>query len=214
MENRELLTLEKVAELLDVSVRTVQQRITDGTIRAFKLPGGRRLYVKKADLLAALEPVEPEGMEEEPISDEGKFFARVRKRAGDEEARLFYRLYKWAEEEGFDIDWGRGKQPRAFVPRFEVNGKREPLFWARTNGTVVIPFNRLNKYSFGAKRARDLLEPECRKRLKEQGIELSQPHEPWFYVGALSEEDVWDGFVRTMKWYANEFRKLKRSVTE
>ncbi len=60
MEGNELLTLKEVAEILHVHVRTVQRRIKAGVLPAYRQPGGQRLYVKKADLLASLEPVEPE----------------------------------------------------------------------------------------------------------------------------------------------------------
>jgi hypothetical protein len=39
---------------------SVERYIKEGVIPALKLPRGRRIYVKKADLLAALEPVESE----------------------------------------------------------------------------------------------------------------------------------------------------------
>jgi len=58
-DDKELLTIQDVADLLELSKRTVERKIKDGVIPAFRLPGGRRLYVKRADLLAALEPVEP-----------------------------------------------------------------------------------------------------------------------------------------------------------
>jgi excisionase family DNA binding protein len=55
--DKELLTIKEVAELLDLSTRTVERKIKEGIIPAFRLPEGRRIYVKRADLLAALEPV-------------------------------------------------------------------------------------------------------------------------------------------------------------
>lgn len=50
----EVLTLDQVAQLLSADLQTVQKMVTRGTIPAYRLPGSRRWYVPKAQLLDEL----------------------------------------------------------------------------------------------------------------------------------------------------------------
>ena len=59
METKEILSIKDVAELLRLTNRTVERYIKEGVIPAYRLPGGRRLYIKREDLLASLELVQP-----------------------------------------------------------------------------------------------------------------------------------------------------------
>ena len=58
-DSPDLLTTKEAAELLRVHVRTLHRMIARGDIPTFRLPGGRDLRIKKADLLSSLEPLEP-----------------------------------------------------------------------------------------------------------------------------------------------------------
>lgn len=59
MPSDELLTVAQVAERWQVSVRSVQRYISDGKLKALRLPGGRyRIRVEDAD--AALREVSDE----------------------------------------------------------------------------------------------------------------------------------------------------------
>jgi len=62
--DKQLLTIKEMAELLDLSTGTVERKIKDGIIPAFRLPDGRRIYVKRSGLLATLEPVKPEDLDD------------------------------------------------------------------------------------------------------------------------------------------------------
>jgi excisionase family DNA binding protein len=48
------------ATILGVSRRTIGNMIRDGRLRAHRMPGGRDLFIKRADIEAALQPVEVE----------------------------------------------------------------------------------------------------------------------------------------------------------
>ena len=61
----DLLTTKEAAELLRVHIRTLHRMIARGDIPTFRLPGGRDFRIKKSDLLAALERVEPMELEDE-----------------------------------------------------------------------------------------------------------------------------------------------------
>lgn len=63
MAEREFLSVREAAELLGVSQATIRRRIKKGMIKAYRLRGGRRMgsiRIKRADLLAALELLQPE----------------------------------------------------------------------------------------------------------------------------------------------------------
>ena len=56
----EYLTTSDAAELLKVTITTVQRWIQSGKLKAYQLPGERGKYrIKKEDLVSLLEPVEP-----------------------------------------------------------------------------------------------------------------------------------------------------------
>jgi len=59
METDDILTVEQVAKILALHPRTVRNKIERGIIPAHRLPDSRRLYIRRSDLLAALELVEP-----------------------------------------------------------------------------------------------------------------------------------------------------------
>jgi len=59
MEGNELLTIAEAARLLKLSRKTIERKIRAGTIPAYRLPGGRRVFIRRSDLLSALERVEP-----------------------------------------------------------------------------------------------------------------------------------------------------------
>ena len=51
----ELLTKQQAAEYLQVSLPTINNYLRRGLLRAYKLPGGRLVRIKREDLLALLE---------------------------------------------------------------------------------------------------------------------------------------------------------------
>ena len=61
----QLLTLRAVAHELGKSSRTVRRLVGQGVIPAYRLPGARGLYFRAEEILAALEPVQPDGVTEE-----------------------------------------------------------------------------------------------------------------------------------------------------
>ena len=52
---KELLRVDEVAAILRVSTQTIYRRIDEGNIPAGKLAGGRRLLVKRSDLIKIIE---------------------------------------------------------------------------------------------------------------------------------------------------------------
>ena len=56
-KNDELLTVEEVATFLKIHPRTAWRKISEGTLPAYRLPNSRRVYVRRSDLLSALERV-------------------------------------------------------------------------------------------------------------------------------------------------------------
>jgi len=142
-----------------------------------------------------------------------KFLAKAKQQATPGQVTLLRRLYEWAHQEGFKIhwspEWGTEYESWSFAPCLPEEGGKPRLFWARTYGHMTIPFDQLPEEPCMKE-----LEAECRRRLERLGIELSAPKEPWFDVIRLGEKEIWDGFVRTMKWYAENYRKLKRQPAE
>jgi excisionase family DNA binding protein len=61
--DKQLLTIKEMAQLLDLSTGTVEHKIKDGIIPAFRLTDGPRIYVKRSSLLATLEPAKPEDVD-------------------------------------------------------------------------------------------------------------------------------------------------------
>lgn len=59
------LTLDQVATMLGKHTRTVRRLVTRGALRGYHIPGSRGLYFKRADIEAALQPVEPSEADEE-----------------------------------------------------------------------------------------------------------------------------------------------------
>jgi excisionase family DNA binding protein len=59
VEDKVLLSTREAAGFLGVHVRTLHRMIRRGAIPVYRLPGSNRLRFKKAELLAALVPVEP-----------------------------------------------------------------------------------------------------------------------------------------------------------
>lgn len=62
MADREFLSVKEAAELLGMSQATIRRRIKKGMIKAYRLRGGRRagsIRIRRADLLDALEPLQP-----------------------------------------------------------------------------------------------------------------------------------------------------------
>ncbi len=57
---RELLTPDQVADLLDVHTQTVRGYIRTGKLPAFRIAGERAIRVRHTDVMALLEPLEPE----------------------------------------------------------------------------------------------------------------------------------------------------------
>ena len=55
----DLLTAKEAAELLRVHIRTLHRMVKRGDLKVYRLSGGRDFRIKKSDLLAALERVEP-----------------------------------------------------------------------------------------------------------------------------------------------------------
>ncbi len=51
----DLLTKQQAAEYLQVSLPTINSYLRRGLLRAYKLPGGRLVRIKREDLLALLE---------------------------------------------------------------------------------------------------------------------------------------------------------------
>jgi excisionase family DNA binding protein len=51
----DLLTKRQAADYLQVSVPTINNYLRRGLLRAYKLPGGRLVRIKREDLLALLE---------------------------------------------------------------------------------------------------------------------------------------------------------------
>ena len=63
MQSNELLTIAEAARLLKLSRKTIERKIRAGTIPAYRLPDGRRVFIRRSDLLASLERVEPTELE-------------------------------------------------------------------------------------------------------------------------------------------------------
>ena len=57
----DLMTAAQVAELLQVHYNTVYRWVDEGHLKGFRLPGGRGLRFRRADVLALLEPEEKAG---------------------------------------------------------------------------------------------------------------------------------------------------------
>jgi hypothetical protein len=150
-----------------------------------------------------------------------RFLAKAKEQLTPEQVALLRCLYEWADEEEFDIAWNTKYDSYSFcpcLPRAEVARR---LFWASTSprrGPMTIPFAQLywphSYYSHPEDRPMEKLEDGCRKRLQKAGIVLQPKAEPKFDVICLGEEEVWDGFVRAMKWYAEGFRRLKQPPAE
>ena len=54
IEMRDFLSRKEAAQLLDISLSTLDRRIKDGSIKAYTIPGGRRVFIRKDDLFNSL----------------------------------------------------------------------------------------------------------------------------------------------------------------
>ena len=48
------LTRSEVSKLIGISIPTLDRRIKDGSIKAYTIPGGRRVFIRKDDLYNSL----------------------------------------------------------------------------------------------------------------------------------------------------------------
>ena len=53
-ENQTLLSRREAAQLIGISIPTLDRRIKDGSIKALTIPGGRRVFIKEDDLFNSL----------------------------------------------------------------------------------------------------------------------------------------------------------------
>jgi excisionase family DNA binding protein len=60
LEARDLLTVEQAAHFLQVSQSSIRSYIRQGRLEAFRIAGKRKVLIKRAALLALLEPARPE----------------------------------------------------------------------------------------------------------------------------------------------------------
>lgn len=65
----DLLTLKQAAELLGIHPDTARRKVKRGDIPAFRVPGGRKIRIKKSDLLASLVPMEVQGEDDDHGGD-------------------------------------------------------------------------------------------------------------------------------------------------
>ena len=63
LEARDLLTVEQAAHFLQVSQSSIRSYIRQGRLEAFRIAGKRKVLIKRAALLALLEPARPEEVE-------------------------------------------------------------------------------------------------------------------------------------------------------
>ena len=54
LSSQVLLSRREAAQLIGISIPTLDRRIKDGTIKALTIPGGRRVFIKKDDLFNSL----------------------------------------------------------------------------------------------------------------------------------------------------------------
>ena len=48
------LTRSEVSKLIGISLSTLDRKIKDGSIKAYTIPGGRRVFIRKDDLFNSL----------------------------------------------------------------------------------------------------------------------------------------------------------------
>ncbi len=60
---RELLTVEQAADLLQVSQSSIRSYIRQGHLSAFRIAGKRKVLIERSALLKLLEPARPEDLE-------------------------------------------------------------------------------------------------------------------------------------------------------
>ena len=63
LEARDLLTVEQAAHFLQVSQSSIRSYIRQGRLEAFRIAGKRKVLIKRAALLALLEPARPEDVD-------------------------------------------------------------------------------------------------------------------------------------------------------
>lgn len=63
LEARDLLTVEQAAQFLQVSQSSIRSYIRQGRLEAFRIAGKRKVLIKRAALLALLEPARPEDVD-------------------------------------------------------------------------------------------------------------------------------------------------------
>ena len=51
---RTLISRREAAQLTGISIPTLDRRIKDGSIKAYTIPGGRRVFIRKDDLYNSL----------------------------------------------------------------------------------------------------------------------------------------------------------------
>ena len=55
--NDEMLTVEQVAEMFAVKPSSIRKRIQRGTIQAYKIPGSRRRWFSKVEIISMMKPI-------------------------------------------------------------------------------------------------------------------------------------------------------------
>ena len=53
-DKRTLISRREAAQLTGISIPTLDRRIKDGSIKAYTIPGGRRVFIRKDDLYNSL----------------------------------------------------------------------------------------------------------------------------------------------------------------
>ena len=51
---RDFISRREAAQLIGISIPTLDRKIKDGSIKAYTIPGGRRVFIRKDDLFNSL----------------------------------------------------------------------------------------------------------------------------------------------------------------
>lgn len=138
--------------------------------------------------------------------DEELFFAELRRwnPACLAPARL---LLRWASDRGEEVQWGKGGQSGSFTPAVVHHGVAYRLVSARTDGTVVLPLNRLKDTPLFEEREQRLELLEQVNRMRHLRLpETTLDGRPTVPLALFSDPVAAGQLVELLDWFRGRVR--------
>lgn len=146
--------------------------------------------------------------------DEISFFEALKNHPDEREFLVARRIYDWAVQNGFRIDWGQGRKSGSFFIMLDLEQKRGCYTIVVRHGFA--PGTGFIRFQFAKMTQPPFDQIESRRRYVEQLNQLTKinlPNDnllvglPSVKLVELSDKKKMDGFLESLNWMAEEYKK-------